>query len=335
MKSYHFDRPGDVDSLVLRTHDDPTPGRREVLVRLRASSLNYRDIMILEGRYGRVPFTPARVPLSDGAGEIVALGDDVSRFRLGDKVVGNALPRWIAGKITLDVLADQPGANKDGMLTDLRVFHEDALVTMPDHLEFEEAAALPGAGVTAWASLETVHAGETVLIQGTGGVSLFALQFAKLMGARVIATTSDDEKAERLKALGADHVINYRKRRDWHVAVREATAGRGADHVVEIGGAATLGQSIQATALGGQIELVGTLGGAATLDATVLSGNIVSIRWASVGSRANFEAMNRAIAIHRLKPVIDRAFPFGDAGHAFHHFIGRSHIGKVVVRHDG
>lgn len=333
MRSYHFGRLGDVDSLVLREHDEPKPGRREVLVRIHASSLNYRDIMILEGRYGRVPFIPGLTPLSDGAGEVVAVGEGVTRFRLGDRVIGNALPLWLAGRITPDILMEQPGATHDGVLTDLKVLHEDALVAVPEPLGFEQAAALPGAAVTAWTALGAVRAGETVLTQGSGGVSLFALQFARLMGARIIATTSDDAKTERLKALGADHVINYRRQPDWHLAVRQATGGRGADHVIEVGGAATLERSIQSAAMGGQIQLVGTLAGGGSLDAAALSRNIVSIRWASVGSRADFEAMNRAISMHRLQPVIDRVFPFAEAKEAFRHFLGRGHFGKVVIRH--
>lgn len=331
MKSYHLQSQGDVASLALRQHDDPKPGRRQVLVRIRAASLNYRDIMILEGRYGRTPFLPDIVPLSDGAGEIVALGDEVTRFGVGDRVIGNALPRWIAGEITTEILAEQPGANQDGMLTELRLFDEDALVAMPDHLTFAQAAALPGAGVTAWAVLKSVEAGQTVLTQGTGGVSIFALQFAKIMGARVIATTSDDAKAERLKALGADDVINYRITPDWHRAVRDLTGGRGADRVIEIGGAATLAQSIQAAAFRGRVELVGTLGGSGHFDSSVFSSNIITMRWASAGSRADFEAMNRAIAVHRLQPLVDRTFPFEEAREAFRHFLDRSHLGKVVI----
>lgn len=331
VKSYHLQTQGDVASLVLRQHDDPKPGRRQVLVRIQAASLNYRDIMILEGRYGRIPFLPGIVPLSDGAGEIFALGDEVTRFGVGDRVIGNALPRWIAGEITTEILAEQPGANQDGMLTELRLFDEDALVAMPDHLTFAQAAALPGAGVTAWAVLKSVEAGQTVLTQGTGGVSIFALQFAKIMGARVIATTSDDAKAERLKALGADDVINYRITPDWHRAVRDLTGGRGADRVIEIGGAATLAQSIQAAAFRGRVELVGTLGGSGHFDSSVFSSNIITMRWASAGSRADFEAMNRAIAVHRLQPLVDRTFPFEEAREAFRHFLRRNHVGKVVI----
>jgi NADPH:quinone reductase-like Zn-dependent oxidoreductase len=197
---------------------------------------------------------------------------------------------------------------------------------MPEHLTFEDAAALPGA---AWNSLASVRAGETVVTQGSGGVSLFALQFSKLMGARVIATTSDDAKGERLKALGAAHIINYRQRPDWHLAVLDATGGRGADHVIEIGGPATLGGSIQSAALGGQIQLVGTLAGGGVIDTTVFPQNIVSIRWAAVGSRADFEAMNWAISIHGLRwPVIDQAFPFLEAKRAFRHFIDRPHFAR-------
>lgn len=334
MQSFHLRRQGDIDSLEREIHADPTPGKGEVLVRVRASSLNYRDIMILEGRYGRVPFIPGLIPLSDAAGEVVAVGEGVTRFRSGDRVALTALPRWLAGKITPEVLIDQPGANRPGVLSDMKIVQEDALVALPESLSFEEAATLPGAAVTAWVAVNHVRPGETVLVQGTGGVSLFALLFARSAGARVIATTSSDEKAERLKALGADTVVNYQHQPEWHLAVREATDGRGADHVIEIGGTGTLERSIQAAAMAGHIELVGTLAGGGSLGAAAFARNIVTIRWASVGSRADFEAMNRAIAVHRLQPVVDRVFPFAEARQAYRHFQSRSHFGKVVIRHD-
>ncbi|WP_315810803.1 NAD(P)-dependent alcohol dehydrogenase [Bradyrhizobium sp. SZCCHNR3107] len=334
MQSFHLRRQGDIDSLEREIHTDPTPDKGEVLVRVRASSLNYRDIMILEGHYGRVPFIPGLIPLSDAAGEVVAVGEGVTRFRSGDRVALTALPRWLAGKITPEVLIDQPGANRPGVLSDMKIVQEDALVAIPESLSFEEAATLPGAAVTAWVAVGHVRPGETVLVQGTGGVSLFALLFAKSAGARVIATTSSDEKAERLKALGADTVVNYQREPEWHLAVREATDGRGADHVIEIGGTGTLERSIQAAAMAGHIELVGALAGGGSLDAAAFARNIVTIRWASVGSRADFEAMNRAIAVHRLQPVVDRVFPFAEARQAYRHFQSRSHFGKVVIRHD-
>ncbi|MGO4683542.1 zinc-dependent alcohol dehydrogenase family protein [Hyphomicrobium sp. 2TAF46] len=335
MQAFHLRRQGDIDSLELETDTDPTPTKGEVLVRVRASSLNYRDIMILEGRYGRVPFIPGLIPLSDGSGEVIAVGEGVTRFRSGDRVVLTALPCWLAGKITPEILIDQPGANRPGVLSDLKIVHEDALVALPEPLSFEEAATLPGAAVTAWVAVEHVRPGETVLVQGTGGVSLFALLFAKSAGARVIAITSSDEKAERLKALGADEVVNYQRQPEWHLAVREATSGRGVDHVIEIGGVGTLERSIQATAMAGHIELIGTLAGGGSLDAAAFARNIVTMRWASVGSRGDFEAMNRAIAVQHLHPVIDRIFPFVEARQAYRHFQSRSHFGKVVIRHDG
>lgn len=334
MQSFHLRRQGDIDSLERELHTDPTPGKGEILVRVRASSLNYRDIMILEGRYGRVPFIPGLIPLSDAAGEVIAVGEGVTRFRSGDRVALTALPRWLAGKITPEVLINQPGANRPGVLSDIKIVQEDALVAIPESLSFEEAATLPGAAVTAWVAVGHVRPGETVLVQGTGGVSLFALLFAKSAGARVIATTSSDEKAERLKVLGADTVVNYQREPEWHLAVREATGGRGADHVIEIGGTGTLERSIQAAAMAGHIELVGTLAGGGSLDAAAFARNIVTIRWASVGSRTDFEAMNRAIAVHRLQPVVDRVFPFAEARQAYRHFQSRSHFGKVVIRHD-
>lgn len=332
MQSCHLCTQGDIDSLIFRRQYDLSPGRKQVVVRLRAAALNYRDLMILEGRYGGIPFMPDLIPLSDGAGEVIAVGPQTSRFKVGDKVIGVALPSWIAGEITADVMADQPGANKNGMLAEQRVFDENALVAMPEHLTFAQAAALPGAGVTAWTILQGLQAGQTVLTQGTGGVSTFALQFAKLMGARVIATTSDNAKAEKLKSLGADEVINYRETPDWHETVRKLTQGRGVDRVVDVGGLATLAQSIQSTRMRGQIELVGSLGGKnASFDPSVFAQNIITIRWASAGNRTDFEAMNRAISLHHMTPLMDRSFHFKEAKEAFHYFADRSHVGKVTI----
>jgi NADPH:quinone reductase-like Zn-dependent oxidoreductase len=337
MEAYHIDRFGSVDGIVLRSSEDPQPGPKEVLMRVRASSLNYRDLMVLKGG-GRGPTKIGVVPLSDGVGEVAAIGERVTRIKIGDRIAGCFHPRWFGGPIKPDYLTDRLGANLDGMLAEYAVLSEEALVHVPSHLSFEEAATLPCAAVTAWVALtrdRRVTAGDVVLIQGSGGVSVFALQLARVLGARVIATTSTAEKAERLKGLGADDVVNYTETSDWDAKVRELTDGRGVDCVVEIGGPGTIAMSLQTLAVGGHISLIGaslSLSGTG-LDPLLLTGRGITLGSISVGSRADFEAMNRAIALHRLRPVIDRTFPFSEAKEAYRHFEGRGHFGKVVITH--
>jgi NADPH:quinone reductase-like Zn-dependent oxidoreductase len=337
MKAYHIDRFGSVGGIVRRSSEDPRPGLKEVLMRVRASSLNYRDLMVLRGG-GRGPNKIGVVPLSDGAGEVAAIGEGVTRVKIGDRIAGCFHPRWFGGPIKPDYLTDRLGANLDGMLAEYAVFNEEAVVLLPSHLSFEEAATLPCAAVTAWVALtghRRVTAGDAVLTQGSGGVSVFALQFARVLGARVIATTSTAEKAERLKALGASDVINYSETPEWDAKVRELTDGRGVDCIVEIGGPGTIAMSLQALAVGGHGSLIGaSLSSSGTgLDPLLLTGRGITLGSISVGSRADFEAMNRAIALHRLRPVIDRAFPFAEAKAAYRHFEGRGHFGKVVITH--
>jgi NADPH:quinone reductase-like Zn-dependent oxidoreductase len=339
MKAYRIDRFGSVGGIVRRSSEDPRPGPKEVLMRVRASSLNYRDLMVLKGG-GRGPTKIGVVPLSDGAGEVAAIGEGVTRVKIGDRIAGCFHPRWFGGPIKPDYLTDRLGANLDGMLAEYAVLNEEAVVLLPSHLSFEEAATLPCAAVTAWVALtgqRRVTAGDTVLTQGSGGVAIFALQFAQVLGARVIATTSTAEKAERLKALGASEVINYSETPDWDAKVREVTDGRGVDYVVEIGGPGTIARSLKALALGGHVSLIGaSLSSSGTgLDPLLLTGRGITLSSISVGSRADFEAMNRAIAMHRLRPVIDRTFPFAEAKQAYRHFEGRGHFGKVVIAHGG
>jgi NADPH:quinone reductase-like Zn-dependent oxidoreductase len=337
MDAYHIDRFGSVDGIVLRESEDPRPGPRDVLMRVRASSLNYRDLMVLKGG-GRSPTKQGVVPLSDGAGEVAAIGERVTRVKVGDRIIGTFHPRWFGGPISADYLTHRLGANLAGMLADYAVLSEEALVPMPSHLSFEEAATLPCAAVTAWVALtghRRITAGDTVLTQGSGGVAVFALQFARVLGARVIATTSSPEKVERLKALGASDVINYRATPDWDEQVRALTDGRGVACVVEIGGPGTIAMSLKALSVGGHISLIGSsLSPSGTgLDPLLLSGRGITLGSISVGSRADFEAMNRAISLHRLRPVIDRTFPFAEAKEAYGHFEGRGHFGKVVISH--
>ena len=337
MKAYHIDRFGGVGGIALRASEDPRPGLREILMRVRASSLNYRDLMVLKGG-GRGPTKIRVVPLSDGAGEVAAIGDGVTRVKIGDRIAGCFHPRWFGGPIKPDYLTDRLGANLDGMLAQYAVLNEEALVHLPSHLSFEEAATLPCAAVTAWVALtghRRVTAGDTVLTQGSGGVSVFALQFARLLGARVIAMTSTAEKAERLKALGASEVINYTETPDWDTRVRELTDDRGVDCVVEIGGPGTIAMSLKALDVGGHVSLIGSSlsQSGAGLDPLLLTGRGITLGSISVGSRDDFESMNRAIAMHRLRPVIDRTFPFAEAKKAYRHFERRGHFGKVVITH--
>ena len=335
MEAYHIDRFGSVDGIVLRSSEDPRPGPKEILMRVRASSLNYRDLMVLKGG-GRGPTKIRVVPLSDGAGEVAAVGEGVMRVKIGDRIAGCFHPRWLGGPINPEYLTDRLGANLDGMLAQYAVLNEEALVHVPSHLSFEEAATLPCAAVTAWVALtchRRVTAGDTVLIQGSRGVSVFALQFARLLGARVVATTSTAEKAERLKTLGASEVINYTETPHWDKKVRELTDDRGVDCVVEIGGPGTIAMSLKALDVGGHVSLIGSSlsQSGAGLDPLLLTGRGITLGSISVGSRADFETMNRAIAMHHLHPVIDRTFPFSEAKEAYRHFERRAHFGKVVI----
>jgi NADPH:quinone reductase-like Zn-dependent oxidoreductase len=332
MKSYHANSGAGLAGLTLKEHDAPTPGPREVLIRVRANSLNFRELSVLRGSYP-LPVKPDVVMGADGAGEIVEVGPGVNRS--GDRVAAAMFPRWIDGPIEWEY-APQLGGSLDGMLTEFVVLSEDGLVHIPEHLTFEEAATLPCAAVTAWNALtgaQRLLPGETVLVLGSGGVALFALQFAKLFTARVIATTSSDEKAEKLKAAGADEVINYRTTPAWHKAVRELTGGRGVDQVVEVVGG-TLEQSIQSIALNGQINFVGRLAdGASMIDTSMLYNSVATLRVVFAGNRAQFIAMNRAIAVNALRPIINRVFPFGEVIEAFRYYEESRPFGKVVISH--
>jgi NADPH:quinone reductase-like Zn-dependent oxidoreductase len=342
MKSYHIHLGAGITGLRVKEHDMPVPGPHEVLVRVRACSLSFRELMILILGYYPLPVRPDVIPVSDGAGEVIAVGEGVTRAKVGDRVVGAVFPRWIDGPFAWEYAA-QLGGSLDGMLTEVAVLSEEALIHIPDHLSFEEAATLPIAAVTAWNALtgsRPLQAGDTVLTLGSGGVSLFALQIAKLFGARVIVTTSSEEKAHRLKALGADEVLNYRTTPDWHVAVRELTGGQGVDQVIEVGGPGTIVQSISATRYSGEIALIGSLARDASMSETsafavlrsAIAG-VVTLRSIAAGSRAQFLALNRTIALHRLKPVIDRVFPFDEAQAAYQYYQEVHPFGKVIISH--
>jgi NADPH:quinone reductase-like Zn-dependent oxidoreductase len=335
MKSYHVTYGGGIDSLVQREHEIPKPGPGEVLMRVRATSLNARELMILRGDYP-LPVKPDVVAVSDGAGEVADIGEGVTRVKVGDRVAASLFPLWLNGPFSFEV-APQIGGSLDGLLTEFAILSEQGLVLIPDHLSFEEAATLPCAGVTAWHALTGGRPpvpGDTVLTLGSGGVSLFALQFAKLYGARVIATTSSDEKAKQLTALGANEVVNYRATPDWHTAVRKLTGGRGVDYVIEVGGAGTLQNSLKSVAVQGQISWVGVLAqGEPAISLAALRSAFATLQFVAVGSRAQFIAMNRAIEVNRLKPVIDRVFPFEEAVEAFRYYQAGQFFGKIVIKH--
>lgn len=333
MRSYHIQMGAGIAGLELRHGPEPTPGPHQVGIRVRAVSLNFRELMIAVRGVYPLPVKPDVVPVSDGAGEVVALGEGVTRAAVGDRVVAAIFPRWVDGPFALD-RADQLGGSLDGMLTELAIVSEEALVPIPEHLSFAEAATLPCAGVTAWNALtggRPLMPGHTVLVLGAGGVSLFALQLAKLFGARVIATTSREEKVRRLTALGADHVIVAGGEGDWSNDVRRLTGGRGVDQVVEVGGPGTFERSLRSLATGGQVSWVGTLAEPTSIDPRGLFESVGSLRAIAVGSRAQFEGMNRAIAAHGLRPVIDRTFPFEAARAAYTHYATGEAFGKVVI----
>jgi NADPH:quinone reductase-like Zn-dependent oxidoreductase len=335
MKRYRLESFTGPAGLHLEETPTPQPGAGEVLVRVHASSLNFRDLMIANGAFG--PLVPVgTVPLSDGAGEVVAVGAGVRRVAVGDRICATYNVGWISGE-RLDIGMGR-GADAEGLLSEYALVDADSLVHLPAHLSFEEGATLPCAAVTAWNALCVYGAllpGQTVLTQGTGGVSLFALQFAKLFGARVIATTSSAAKAERLRALGADAVIDYRSQPDWEQEVLRLTNGAGADLVVEVGGAATMPKSILATRRGGRISVVGLLTGIADKGfAPAFFGRFVQFHHIHVGSRDSFEGMNRAISHHGLKPVIGKRFEFAQAPEAFAALSEPEHFGKIVIHHD-
>ena len=336
MRLYQIPKPEGIDSLVLREAPAPKPGRGQVLVRMRAASLNYRDLMVLTGRYARGAPLPDLVPLSDGAGEVAEVGPEVTRVKPGDRVAGIFMQSWLGGEVEPADAGNSLGGAIHGVLAEYAVFEQNGLVQLPAHLSFEEGATLPCAAVTAWNALyggRPLIAGQSVLVLGTGGVSIFALQLAHAAGARVIATSSSDAKLARAKALGASDGVNYRQQPEWQQAVLALTGGRGVDHVVEVGGPGTLPRSIEAARSGGQIHLIGVLGGpAGEINPTTAMRKGLILRGIYVGSRQMFEAMNRAIELHRLHPVIDRVFDFEAAREAFRHLQGQTHLGKVVVR---
>ncbi len=335
MKAYRFDSFNSLDDLRLREEANPRPQRGEVLIRIHAVSLNFRDIAMVRGRYPRA-CRPGFIPVSDAAGEVVETGEGVEAFRVGDRVIGAFHPRWFGGEMPSTILKDSYGAENDGWLCELKAISQEAIVHLPDGLSYEEGATLPCAGHTAWTALTgpvPIRAGHTVLVQGSGGVSVFALQLARAVGACVIATTSSARKAEQLKALGAAEIVNYADDPKWGSSVRALTGGRGVDRVVEVGGPGTIAQSLRAVAPGGEIASIGFLSTENPgIDFFQLKASGANFRNITVGDRASLLELTRAVAATGLKPVIDRVFTFDQAKEAFSHLESGSHFGKIVIR---
>jgi len=335
MKAYEIRDGFGLDNLVACERPDPTPGPFQVRVRVQATSLNQRDLMMVEGRYNPRQKLPL-IPNSDGAGRVDAVGSGVTRVKVGDRVMGVFSQAWLAGAPSRAAQTRTLGGPLDGALADTMLLHEDGVVLTPAHLSDEEAATLPCAAVTAWSALVTyggLKAGDTVLVQGTGGVSIFGLQLARMLGARVILTSSRDDKLEKARALGAHEVINYVTTPDWDKAARALTGGMGVDHVVEVGGAGTFEKSLRAVRVGGTVSVIGVLsGGAGTVPLTPILMQNLRVQGILVGHREGFEAMNRALALHGIHPVVDRVFPFAEARAAFEYLKSGAHFGKVVVR---
>lgn len=322
-----------IDGLQLAERTSPEPGPGQVMIRVRASSINYRDLgTVRDPESRKLPYP--RIPNSDAAGEIIKVGPGVTDLKAGDRVASCFFQQWTDGLCSARVMASALGGALDGVLAEEAVLAADGVVPIPEHLSFEEAATLPCAALTAWHALveaARVKAGDTVLLLGTGGVSIFALQFANLLGARTIITSSSDEKLERAKKLGAWRTVNYRTTPEWDRAVLELTDGAGVDATVEVGGAGTLPRTVAATRVAGTISLIGVLTGGEINPALVMRKSI-RLYGIYVGSRRMFLDMNKAIAQHRLAPVIDKTFAFEDAKAAFRTMESATHFGKIVIK---
>ncbi len=336
MKLYEL-RAFGLENLQLSERPTPEPQPHEALVRLRAVSLNYRDLLTIQGKYNPRMKLP-RVPVSDGAGEVVSVGSAVTSWKPGDRVVIPFMPDWLEGPPETAKSATALGGEVDGLLREFAAIRADALLPIPNHLSFEEASTLPCAAVTAWNGLfvsGNLQPGQTLLLLGTGGVSLFGLQFGHLAGATIILTSSNEAKMEQARALGAHHTINYRTTPDWEKEVLKITGGHGVDLTLEVGGAGTLARTLRSTRPGGQVSLIGILtGGEGDVKLGQILHKAIKVHGIYVGSREMFVRMNQAIGQHRLKPVIDRVFSFADTPEAVRHLESGRHFGKIVIRID-
>ena len=333
MKAYEVQKFG-LDGLALVERPQPQPGPRQVVLKMRAASLNYRDVLVALGKYNPKLQLP-QIPLSDGVGEVVAVGQGVTRVQVGDRVAGTFFEKWVAGHLTEAGARSALGGGRDGVLAEYVALDEDGVIHVPEHLSDEEAASLPCAGLTAWNALITqggLKAGDTVLTLGTGGVSIFALQFARLSGARVIVTSSSDEKLERANQLGAHEGINYKTHPDWEKEVLRRTGGRGVDFVVEVGGAGTFMKSVKSVRGAGTISLIGVLAGGGDVNLMPIVMRGIKVQGIFVGSREMFEEMNAAISLHKMKPVVDRVFSFEEAPAAYDYMAKGAHFGKIAIK---
>jgi len=333
MKAMSLHHPASLDNLKLVDAAAPPPGPGEIKVRIRGASLNFRDGLVVNGFF---PTKDGIIPLSDGAGEVIAVGDGVSEFAVGDTVVSTFHPKWLDGHMEKSQLDNAPGGPADGFACEEATRPATHFTRAPSNLSHVEAAALTCAGVTAWRALITdgkVKPGATVLVQGTGGVSLFALQFAKAAGATVIATSSTAEKLERLKALGADHVINHRENPEWGQTVLELTGGIGVDHIAEVGGPNTLGQSFIAARTGGHVAIIGAVAGfdVDTMPFAIVQAKRLCLQAVTVGTRRDQQDMVRAIEAHGIKPVVDRTFPLEKLADAFRTMQSGDFVGKICI----
>jgi len=335
MKAYEIQGSFGLDNLKLTDRDDPKPGPGQVVVQVKAVSLNFRDLMMVQGMYNPKQPLPL-IPCSDGAGEVVAVGDGVDNVKKGDKVCGCFFQDWLSGDPSMDkCAASSLGGPIDGMLAEQVTLAAHGVVPFPEFMSFEKAATLPCAALTAWSALfrkSDLKPGDTVLTLGTGGVSIFALKMAKAAGATVIITSSSDEKLERAKKLGADHTINYKQDEQWGKTAKKITGGRGVDYVIELGGAGTLEQSLRAVRLGGHVAMIGVLSGAQQpINVIGILMQEVRVQGIFVGHRESFEDMNRALERNQIKPVISDTFSFEDAPKAFDHMAKGGHFGKIVI----
>lgn len=333
MRAYEIGERDGLDTWIPVERNEPQPAAGQVAIRVHAASLNFRDVLLANRGYG-FPVASARtIPVSDGAGEIIAVGDNVTRWKVGDRVAVNVVQNWIGGRQPDDAFLHMLSGARDGMLADVVVQDASAVVAIPEHLSFIEASTLPIAAVTAWNALyglKPLLPGQTVVTLGTGGVSIFALQIASAAGARVIATSSSDEKLERARSLGTTDTINYRTIPDWDQEVRRLTNGVGADHVIETGGKGSLARSIASTRSGGIVSLLGVPPGE-TIDATGLLMSSAVLRGMNVGSLEMFEGLNAFVTRTRLRPVIHRVFAFEESKRALHALAEGSHMGKIVI----
>ncbi len=338
MRALNVTAPWGLDAIQVAEVPDPAAGPGQVLVRMKAVSLNYRDLLMVNGMYGRGSAGTKDVitPFSDGCGVIEAVGTGVTKFKIGDRVATLFFQNWTSGPPNLEKLMSALGFPIPGAGAELQVFGQDGVSKVPEFLTDQQVATLPCAGLTAWRGLfedARLEPGDTVVLQGTGGVSIFGLQFAHAAGLRTVITSSSDEKLARAKALGADHLVNYKTTPAWSGPVREATAGRGADFIMEVGGGGTIQESMKAIRIGGHIAIIGVVAGAGDpFNPAALIGNSAKLQGLSVGSRDMFEAMCRAIDLHKIAPVVDKVFPWTDAKAAFSAMAGGEHFGKIVLQ---